>query len=87
MDQTQFKGLHASCVTALRNYVTSAELTATMSGKCDPGPLSLADRLDLLVQESAEQESHSIYLDTKRILRNAARLGYHSILTKDVDTR
>ena len=77
MDQTQFKELHTSCVTALRNYVTSAELTATMLEKCTPEPLSLEERLDLLVQESAEQESHSIYLDTKRTLRNAARVGYH----------
>ena len=77
MDQTQFKSLHTRYVTALRNYVTSAELTATLLEKCTSEPLTLGDRLDLLVQETAEQESHHIYLDIKRTLNNAARLGYH----------
>jgi hypothetical protein len=77
MNDTEFKGLHTSCITAFRNYVTSAKLTATLLEKCTPEPLPLADRLDLLVQERAEQETHSIYLDAKRILRKAARLGYH----------
>jgi hypothetical protein len=40
-------------------------------------PLSLVDRLSLMFQESAEERSRFIYMDVKRILHDAARLGYH----------
>jgi hypothetical protein len=77
MNQTEFNELHTNCVTALQDYVTSAELTATMLGHCTPDPLPLADRLSLMFQESAEERSRFIYMDVKRILHDAARLGYH----------
>jgi hypothetical protein len=51
MDQTEFNDLHTSCVTALGNYVTSAELTATMLEKCTPEPLPLEERLSLAVPQ------------------------------------
>jgi hypothetical protein len=35
------------------------------------------DRLSLMFQESAEERSRFIYMDVKRILHDAARLGYH----------
>jgi len=76
MDKTQFKELHTSCMTALRNYITSAELTATMLERCTRNPWPWQIGWTLLIQESAEHKSHSIYLGTKRILHNAARLGY-----------
>jgi hypothetical protein len=78
MDRTQFEVLHAGCVTALANYVTAAERTATMLEKCAPEPMSFGERLDLLVQESDEAQAHSVYLETKRILRYAAKRGYHN---------
>jgi hypothetical protein len=34
--------------------------------------------LDLLLQECAENDAHSVYLDLKRVLHEAARLGYYS---------
>jgi hypothetical protein len=77
MNQTEFNELHTNCVTALQDYVTSAELTATMLGHCTPEPLPLTDRLSLMFQESAEERSRFIYMDVKRILHDAARLGYH----------
>ncbi|GAC1681184.1 MAG: hypothetical protein PVS2B2_19810 [Candidatus Acidiferrum sp.] len=77
MDQREFDELHTSCVSALADYVTSAELTATMLARCTPEPLPLEDRLNLMVQEIAEAQVHSVYLDLKRILHDAARLGYH----------
>ena len=76
MDQTEFNGLHTSCITAFQDYITSAGLTATMLARCTSEPLSLADRLNLMVQERAEEDAHSIYLNLKRILHDAARLGY-----------
>ena len=30
-----------------------------------------------MLQERAEEQSRSIYMDVKRILHDAARLGYH----------
>ena len=77
VDQREFNELHTSCVSALDAYVTSAEQTAAMLEKCTPEPLPLEDRLSLVVQERTEEHAHSIYLDIKRILHDAARLGYH----------
>jgi hypothetical protein len=78
MNQTEFNELHANCVTAFEDYATSAELTATMLAHCTPEPMPLTDRLDLLLQECAENDAHSVYLDLKRVLHEAARLGYYS---------
>ena len=78
MNQTEFNELHANYVTAFEDYVTSAELTATMLAHCTPEPMALADRLNLLSQESAENYAHPVYLDLKRVLHEAARLGYYS---------
>ena len=77
MDQKEFNELHTSCLTALEDYVTSAELTATMLANCTPEPLPLENRLSLMVQERAEEHAHSIYLDIKRTLHEAARRGFH----------
>jgi hypothetical protein len=76
VDQAEFNELHASCVSALKTYVAEAETTATMLADCTPGPLPLAQRLKVLFQERAEHTSHSIYLAAKRLLHDAARLGY-----------
>jgi hypothetical protein len=77
MNQTDFNELHANYVTAFEDYVTSAELTATILARCTPEPMPLADRLALMLQECAENRAHSAYLDLKRVLHEAARLGYH----------
>ena len=78
MDRKQFDALHAGCLTALANYVSEAEQTAAMLEKCTPEPMSFAQRLDLLIQESDEEQAHCVYLDTKRVLRAAAKLGYYN---------
>ena len=75
MNQTEFNELHTNCVTALQDYVTSAELTATMLGHCTPEPLPLTDRLSLMFQESAEERSRFIYMDVRRILHDAGASG------------
>jgi hypothetical protein len=76
VNQTEFSSLHRNCIVALRDYVTAAEVTATMLSECTPGPMPLAGRLNILLQERAEDRAHSIYLDLKRLLHDAARLGY-----------
>ena len=79
MDQTKFKELHVSYVIAFRDYVHSAELTATMLADCTPEPLPLGYRLKLLMQENSEHQLHSAYLDKKRVLHDAARQGYQDL--------
>jgi hypothetical protein len=76
MDQIQFDELHTSYVTALQDYVASAEATATMLAGCTPEPMSLLGRLKLVVQERTENEAHCAYMDLKRILHSAALMGY-----------
>jgi hypothetical protein len=77
VNQTTFNELHTRCVTALREYVASAEVTTNMLANCTPEPMSLGDRLDLLTQEVAEKDAHFVYTNLKRIIHHAARLGFH----------
>jgi hypothetical protein len=76
MNQTEFNTLHARYVVAFKNYVTLAELSATILALCTPEPMPLTDRLNLLLQECAENNAYSVYLGLKRVLHDAARLGY-----------
>lgn len=76
MDQTGFNELHASCVTALDGYIAEAERTTAMLAKCTPDPLPIVERVKVTVQEAAENSAHLLYLAAKRLLHDAARLGY-----------
>lgn len=78
MDQSEFKKLHATCVAALKTFITSAELTTKMLGQCSPKPMPTADRLSLMLQELAEADCHDAYRTVKRALHDAARKGYDS---------
>jgi hypothetical protein len=74
--ETEFVQLHASSVTAFQDYVAEAAKTSVLLANCTPGPLPFTQRLKVALQEDAEHTTHSLYLDTKRLLHNAARLGY-----------
>jgi hypothetical protein len=76
VDQTEFNELHSSCVTAFSAYAAEAEKTAEMLAKCTPEPLPLLERVKVTVQETAENSAHLLYLAAKRLLHDAARLGY-----------
>jgi hypothetical protein len=76
MDQVEFNKLHESCVEAFRSYAVEADKTSAMLADCTPGPMPFPRRLGVMLQEVAENSSHSFYLATKRLLHNAARLGY-----------
>ena len=76
MNETEFAKLHASCVTAFNGYVAEAAKTSALLATCTPGPLPFPERLRVMFQENAEFTSYSLYLDTKRLLHNVARLGY-----------
>jgi len=76
VDQTEFNELHASCVTALDGYVAEAKKTTEMLAKCTPDPLPIVERVKVTVQEAAENSAHLLYIAAKRLLHDAARLGY-----------
>jgi hypothetical protein len=76
MEQKAFKELHSRCVAAFRGYAAEAEKTATMLATCTAGPMPLLARLGIAVQEKMEITAHSLYLTEKRLLHEAARLGY-----------
>ena len=76
MNETEFAKLHASCVTAFKGYVAEAEKTSVLLADCTAGPLPFTKRLKLMFQENTERTTYSLYLDTKHLLHNAARLGY-----------
>jgi hypothetical protein len=76
LDQNEFDQLHARCVTAFKSYATEADITAVLLANCTAEPLPLADRLKILIQESIENSAHTLYLGAKRLLHEAARLGF-----------
>jgi len=76
MDQITFNELHVSCVSALQDYVDSAELTTQLLGRCTLEPLPLGDRLSLLLQEKAENDFYDVYTNLKCLIHDAARLGF-----------
>jgi hypothetical protein len=47
-----------------------------MLAHCTAEPLPLVQQLKVTVQETAEHTAHLVYLADKRLLHEAARLGY-----------
>ena len=76
MTYTEFIDLHTSGSTALRTYFDEAAKTAAMLAKCTAEPLPFTDRMALMSQEILENNAHGDYLGIKRLLHDAARLGY-----------
>lgn len=76
MNRMDFLELHANCVTTLRAYFVEAERTSTMLAECTQEPLSFAERLKLMSQETVEHDAHLVYVGAKSLLLSAARLGY-----------
>jgi hypothetical protein len=76
MNETEFATLHASCVSAFQGYVAEAEKTSALLATCTAEPLPFIKRLRVALQENAEYTTYTLYLDSKRLLHDAARLGY-----------
>jgi len=60
----------------MRSYFDEVEKSSTMLAECTAEPLPLEKRLTLMSQGIIEHEAHLTYLGAKKILLNAARLGY-----------
>jgi hypothetical protein len=68
--------LHAAYVALMRSYFVEVEKSSAMLAECTAEPLPLKKRLALTSQGLIEQDAHLTYLHAKRLLLDAARLGY-----------
>jgi len=76
VDQAEFDKLRADYITAFQTYIAEARKTHGMLERCTAEPMPLTERFKLMFQAGAENRAHSLYLDTKRLLYEVARLGY-----------
>jgi len=76
MNSGEFIGLHVNCVISMRAYFVEAERTSAMLAQCTAEPPSLTERFSLLCQEIIENEACAGYASAKRLLLEAALLGY-----------
>ena len=76
MDPQQFKEFHARCGEALQHYVREAERTCELLGQCLPEPSSVQARSEIMEQRVRENNAHGSYLEIRRELFEAARIGY-----------
>jgi hypothetical protein len=76
MDPKQFEALHARCCEALKYYVHEAERMCELFGQCLPEPSSMQTRSELIEQRVRENNAHASYLEIRRQLFEAARIGY-----------
>ena len=76
MNKAEFFRLYAECVTAMRAYFVEVERTIAMLENCTAEPLPFDVRMNLLAQEVNETNAQNVYVAAKRLLNNAAKLGY-----------
>jgi hypothetical protein len=76
MDPKQFRALRARCSEALKHYVHEAERMCALFGQCLPEPVSLQTRSEIIEQRVRENNAHATYLEIRRQLFEAARIGY-----------
>lgn len=81
MTRTEFVTLLADCAAVTEIYLKEAEKTSTMLVKCSGKPLPFDERFALLSQEILERNAFQTYLGAKRILHNAALVGYEELST------
>jgi len=63
----------------MESYFAEAEKTSGMLNDCTPEPLSFFKRFAILRQEIAEKDAQQLYIVAKRLLHDAARLGYEAV--------
>jgi hypothetical protein len=78
MDPKQFRELHARCGEALKHYVREAEKMCELLGQCLPEPSSLQILSEIIEHRVRENNAHASYLDIRRQLLRAVRIGYDS---------
>ena len=76
MNLNQFRELHARCWEAFKHYVHEAERMCELFGQCLPEPSSMQTRSEIVAQRVRENNAHASYLEIRRQLFEAARIGY-----------
>jgi hypothetical protein len=76
MNRSEFAEMHENCVTAMRAYFAEAEKMSAMLAECTAEAMTFRERFRLMSQGIVENDAHLTYLGSKRVLFNAARLGY-----------
>jgi len=76
MDSREFVELHAHCCEALKQYVHEADRMCELLGQCLPEPSSFQFRTDILEQRARENKAYARYVQIRRQLLNAVRIGY-----------
>ena len=81
MTRIEFAALLAECAAVTKAYLMEAEKTSGMLVNCTEKPLSFDQRFALLSQEILEKNAFQNYLGAKRLLHNAALVGYEGLST------
>jgi hypothetical protein len=76
MDSREFAELHVQCCEALKQYVHEADRMCELLGQCLPGPSSIQFRTEILEQRARENKAHARYVEIRRQLLEAVRMGY-----------
>jgi hypothetical protein len=76
MDPKQFSELHAKCWETLKHYVHEADRMCELFGQCLPAPASIQMRSDIVEQRVRENNAYASYVDIRRQLLEAVRIGY-----------
>jgi hypothetical protein len=79
MDPKEFRELHAQCRGALKHYVHEAERMCELFGQCLPEPSPLQTLSEILEQRVRENNALASYLEIRRQLFKAIRMGYEPL--------
>ena len=76
MDSKEFAQLHAQCWETLKHYVHEADRMCELFGQCLPEPSSIQFRADIVEQRARENKAYAGYVEIRRRLLEAVRIGY-----------
>lgn len=76
MELKQFAELHAKCWETLKHYVHEADRMCELFGQCLPEPSSIQFRSDIVAQRASENKAYASYVEIRRQLLEAVRIGY-----------
>jgi len=76
MDSKEFAELHAKCWETLKHYVHEADRMCELFGQCLPQPSSIRFREDIVEQRARENKTYAAYVEVRRQLLEAVRIGY-----------
>jgi hypothetical protein len=76
VDSKEFAELHAQGCEALKQYVLQADRMCELLGRCLSEPSSIQFRTDIVEQRARENKAYARYVEIRRQLLEAVRIGY-----------